>query len=229
MKRQMMVGLLVGVATLASVPSAFAQFWGREQTPRNGACFYEDVEYRGRYFCTPSGRDISNLPGNMNDQISSIRLFGNAEVRLFRDPRFEGQEKIVASDIPDLRRMKFNDRISSYVVETGGYNNSRNSRNNGWWGNQRDRDDDERVETRRWPYPNGNGNGQVNGSRYSYRQAQDVVRNAYRSVLRRDPDAGGLRNWTEQVMANDWTQRDLENQLRNSDEYRDMVRTARRR
>jgi hypothetical protein len=129
--------------------------------------------------------------------------------------------------VPDLRRMKFNDRISSYVVENGrGYDN-RNSRNNGW-GNQRDRDD-ERVENRRYPYPNGNTNGQVNGSRYSYRQAQDIVRNAYRSVLRREPDSGGMRNWTEQVMANGWTQRDLENQLRNSEEYREMQRTAHRR
>ena len=67
---------------LASVSSAFAQSWGREQRPRAGACFYEDVDYRGRYFCTPSGCDIADLPKGMNDRISSIQLFGNAEVTL---------------------------------------------------------------------------------------------------------------------------------------------------
>jgi hypothetical protein len=54
------------------------------------------------------------------------------------------------------------------------------------------------------------------------------VRRSYRSVLGRDPDASGLRSWTEQVMNNNWTQRDLENALRQSDEYRDLRATRRR-
>jgi hypothetical protein len=218
MKRYVRIGMLMGAAMLATVPSAFAQFWGRESTPRNGACFYEDVEYRGRYFCTPTGRDIANLPGNMNDQISSIRLFGNAEVRLFRDTRFEGQERVIANDVPDLRRMKFNDRISSYVVDNArGFDRGRNARDNDTYRN---------GVPQRWP----NGNGQVNGnSRWNYREAQNIVTNAYRSVLRRDPDQAGLRSWTQQVMENNWTQRDLENRLRDSEEYRQMVRGARRR
>ena len=226
MKRYVRIGMLMGAAMLATAPSAFAQFWGRESTPRNGACFYEDVEYRGRYFCTPTGRDISNLPSNMNDQISSIRLFGNAEVRLFRDTRFEGQERVIANDVPDLRRMKFNDRISSYAVEGArGYDRGRNGRDDDEW---RDRDRNEVAQ--RWPNGNGNRNGQVNGnSRWNYREAQNIVTNAYHSVLRRDPDQAGLRSWTQQVMDNKWTQRDLENRLRDSEEYRQMVRTARRR
>lgn len=224
MKRYMRIGMLMGAAMLATAPSAFAQFWGRESTPRNGACFYEDVDYRGRYFCTPTGRDISNLPSNMNDQISSIRLFGNAEVRLFRDTRFEGQERVIANDVPDLRRMKFNDRISSYAVDNSrGYDRGRNARDNDVY---RDRN----GVPQRWPNGNGNGNGQVNGnSRWNYREAQNIVTNAYHSVLRRDPDQAGLRNWSQQVMENNWTQRDLENRLRDSEEYREMVRGARRR
>jgi hypothetical protein len=47
-------------------------------------------------------------------------------------------------------------------------------------------------------------------------------------VLGRDPDASGLRSWTEQVINNNWTQRDLENALRQSNEYREQ-RSARRR
>jgi hypothetical protein len=69
---------------------------------------------------------------------------------------------------------------------------------------------------------------QPNASRWSYRDAEQVVRRSYRSVLGRDPDASGLRSWTEQVMNNNWTQRDLENALRQSDEYRDLRATRRR-
>jgi hypothetical protein len=225
MKRYVRIGLLMGVATLAAAPSAFAQFWGRETAPRAGACFYEDVNFRGRYFCTAAGRDIANLPGNINDEISSVRLLGNAQVTLFRDPRFQGQSRVIDRDIADLRRMGFNDRISSYTVDQSRFVDRRDRRDDLWG---RDRDD-RRTEDRggaiqRWP-----GNGQVNNSRWSYDQAQTIVRNAYRSVLRREPDPQGLRTWTDQVISNNWTQRDLEARLRNSDEYREMVRSARRR
>jgi hypothetical protein len=69
---------------------------------------------------------------------------------------------------------------------------------------------------------------QPNASRWNYRDAEQIVRRSYRSVLGRDPDASGLRSWTEQVVNNNWTQRDLENALRQSDEYREL-RSARRR
>ena len=63
-----------------------------------------------------------------------------------------------------------------------------------------------------------------------------MVRRSYRNVLGRGPDPSGLRAWTDQVMANNWTERDLENALRQSDEYHTLrgdqyptARTARRR
>jgi hypothetical protein len=136
---------------------------------------------------------------------------------LFRDPNFRGDSRVITSDIPDLRGMGFNDRLSSYQVEMGrGFVRGGNGGN----GIARGR-----------AYPNGNvypnGNGVYsNGSRWTYGSAEAVVRQSYRSVLGRDPDSSGLRSWTQQVMNNNWTQRDLENALRQSDEYRALRNDA---
>jgi hypothetical protein len=224
MNRTITVGILMGAAILANVSTASAQRWGREATPQSGVCFYEDINFGGRYFCSPVGSTTSAVPSGMNDRISSVRMFGNAQVLLFRDPNFRGDSREITSDIPDLRGMGFNDRLSSYQVEMGrGFVRGGNGGN----GIARGR-----------AYPNGNvypnGNGVYsNGSRWTYGSAEAVVRQSYRSVLGRDPDPSGLRSWTQQVMNNNWTQRDLENALRQSDEYRalrnDTWRNDRRR
>ena len=46
-----------------------------------------------------------------------------------------------------------------------------------------------------------------------------MVRQAYLSVLGREPDAGA-RPWVDQVMRNSLTQQDVERELRRSPEYR---------
>jgi len=66
-------------------------------------------------------------------------------------------------------------------------------------------------------------------SPWNYRDAEQIVRQSYRSVLGRDPEPAGLRSWTQEVINNNWTQRDLEWALRQSDEYRQLHSTARRR
>ena len=50
--------------------------------------------------------------------------------------------------------------------------------------------------------------------------AESVVRNAYLSVLGREPDAVGLRDYTTRVLRDGWTERDVVRSLRSSDEYR---------
>jgi hypothetical protein len=50
--------------------------------------------------------------------------------------------------------------------------------------------------------------------------AESVVRNAYRSVLGREPDAVGMRDYTNRILRNGWTERDVVRALRSSDEYR---------
>jgi len=55
-------------------------------------------------------------------------------------------------------------------------------------------------------------------------QAEDLVRRAYRSVLDREPDAGGMSHYTAKVMLEHWTEEDLVQALRASDESREKHR-----
>jgi hypothetical protein len=50
--------------------------------------------------------------------------------------------------------------------------------------------------------------------------AQEMVRRAYRSVLGREVDAGGLASYTDKILRDGWSQADVERALRESDEYR---------
>jgi peptidase inhibitor family I36 len=54
-------------------------------------------------------------------------------------------------------------------------------------------------------------------------RAENVVRNAYRSVLSREPDAAS-EGYVEHVLRDGWSQTDVERDLRGSAEYRDRVR-----
>ena len=86
--------LLVG-AFIVSIPAAAsAQLrWGRPTVPRDGACFYRDAGFRGDYFCVRAGEDLPYIPGGLNDEISSIRTFGRAQVTVYRDKRFSGRSE----------------------------------------------------------------------------------------------------------------------------------------
>ena len=90
--------------------------WGRGGMPREGACFYRNVNFGGEYFCVPRGASFPMLPAGFEDQISSIRLVRAAGVIVFRDRDFDGRLARVTSDAPDLRRGVWNDRISSFRV-----------------------------------------------------------------------------------------------------------------
>jgi hypothetical protein len=49
--------------------------------------------------------------------------------------------------------------------------------------------------------------------------AEEIVRRAYLSVLNREPDAGS-RGYVDRVLHDNWSQRDVERELRRSREYR---------
>jgi len=90
--------------------------WGAEATPSVGVCFYEDVRFRGRYFCIQANEDLRKLPKDMRDRISSLRVIGHAGALVFRDEKFKGQSGRFLTDVPDLRRQGWNDQISSIRV-----------------------------------------------------------------------------------------------------------------
>jgi len=91
--------------------------WGRPDVPRSGACFYENPNFQGRYFCAAPGDSTEMVPPGMNDRVSSIRIFGDAEVTAYKDEGFRGEDRRFDLDINDLRAAGFNDRISSFRVD----------------------------------------------------------------------------------------------------------------
>ena len=85
--------------------------------PRRTAqvCFYEDFNYQGRHFCARPGQRDRRLGGFWNDRISSIRVTGDASVRVCDDFNFNGRCTVLSNN---RRRIggRNNDVISSYRV-----------------------------------------------------------------------------------------------------------------
>lgn len=124
--------------------------WGRPATPANGACFYENIDYSGNYFCSRQGESVEMVPQGTNDRISSVRLFGNAELVVYRDRDFGGVSQWFDVSARDLRNSGWNDTISSYRVETRGSN----------YGNR----------GRGYGYGRGNDNSRYGDDRYGYEE-----------------------------------------------------------
>jgi peptidase inhibitor family I36 len=110
---------------LTTLPASAQWRWGRPHPPKGGACFYRDPGFGGDYFCLRAGEQWPNMPAGFNDRISSIRVFGDARVRLFNDFNFRGPSLLADRDLPDLRavpmdpRRNWSDRISSIAVFRG--------------------------------------------------------------------------------------------------------------
>ena len=236
------------VASVAYGSPALAQRWGHGEQPRQGACFYKDPNFRGEYFCTGAGENVSAVPEDMNDEISSIRVFGGAEVTLFKDVRFQGRSSRFEADVRNLKDVGWDDLISSFRVQysaRGGFGRP------GIPG--RPAEDPDRIVRRAYqdildrdPDPNGLriyrthilddgwSEAQVRDelrrspefrekSTMTYAKAQDVVRRAYLEVLKREPDPAS-RPFVDKVFRDHWTQQDVERELRNSAEYRNRRR-----
>ncbi|HEY8713966.1 MAG TPA: DUF3011 domain-containing protein [Candidatus Acidoferrum sp.] len=98
--------------------------WHGGRWESGGACFYQDFNFSGRFFCLRRGEARESL-GNYGDKISSVRAFGGARVILFDDRNFSGASERVRVDVDDLRRVPvaqkhghtWNDRVSSIRVE----------------------------------------------------------------------------------------------------------------
>jgi hypothetical protein len=50
-------------------------------------------------------------------------------------------------------------------------------------------------------------------------RAEEIVRQAYRDILRREPDRSGLRQYTNSMLHDGWSQADVRRSLQRSDEY----------
>ena len=205
--------LLAG-GTLLATPAA-AQRWGNGPAPDAGACFYEQPNYRGRHFCARAGEDMPMLQNGYSDRIRSMRVFGGGRVIVYSDGRFGGSERWIDYNVPDMRNEMWDGRISSMRLSWDSYGN-RYDRNAG----DRPRGTSGYYEGRRPGDSryNGNNSPRYNGA-MTREQAQSIVRSAYLNVLGREPDPASA-SWVDRVLNDRWSQQQLENELRNSAEYR---------
>lgn len=81
---------------------------------RSRVCFYEHVNYGGDRFCLRPGQSRRTL-GEWNDEISSIRVFGNAEAQVCEHTNFRGRCAIIDRSVRNLG-YRGNDIISSVRV-----------------------------------------------------------------------------------------------------------------
>ncbi len=93
--------------------------WDTRDEPRNGVCFYMDADYRGEKLCANSGDSQRNVGDRFNDKISSIRIFGRAQVTVYEDENFSGASRTFRQDVSNLG--DWNDKITSYKVTSGQY------------------------------------------------------------------------------------------------------------
>jgi hypothetical protein len=209
--------------------------WGREPFPRDGVCFFKDPGFRGDYFCARAGQSVSAVPKDMNDKVSSIRIFGRADVTVFKDVRFDGGSQRFRDSITSLKDEGWNDRISSFRIGGsssggGGQDPDRIVRRAYQDILQREPDQQGLRLYRSRIIDDGWTEQQVREALRSspeYRElttmtparAQEIVRRAYLAVLKREPDAGS-QGYVNRVMRDHWTQGDVERELRQSPEYR---------
>ena len=233
-----------------------AQFSRQDLEPRDEACFYENFNYQGNSFCVRAGEALEAMPSRMNDRVSSIRTFGRSEVTVYRDDSFGGGSVRFDNDVPDLREANWNDRISSVQVRGtssgygGGYSD-RSARSasrivrrayqdvlgrapdaeglqyyrgriidEGWSEAQVRQDLRRSDEYKTRTSDDGSPVGMTRA------RAQSAVRRAYRDVLGREPDAEGLQYYRNRIVDGGWSEAQVRQDLRRSNEYKTRTSDA---
>ncbi len=215
----------------------------RERGPR--VILFQDADYRGDRLVLYPGESLDNLSGQtfpggarLNDGISSIRVEGGAEIYVHADAHFRGAvmrltesaRNLIGRLLPGSATTSWNDRISSLRVELR-------------------RRDEPRAEPEviikrayldllgREPDPTGLRDYRSliidqgwsermmrdnirRGDEYRQAGAERIVRRAYRDVLGREVDPEGLRHFQQQLLERNWTEGDVRDALRRSDEYK---------
>ena len=229
-----------------------AQNLRQDLEPRDGACFYEEFNFEGNSFCLRAGESLAAMPRGMNDRVSSIRTFGRSEVTVYRDDSFGGGSVRFDDDTPDLRQANWNDRISSVRVRGTVYGHRGGLNDRSWrsasrivrrayqdvlgrapdaeglqyyrgrvvdegWSEAQVRDDLRRSEEYK---TRASDDTALSGT--SRASAQSIVRRAYLSVLKREPDPAS-EGYIERVLRDGWSQADVERDLRRSAEYRNRM------
>jgi hypothetical protein len=211
---------------------------------------YEHANFRGDSLVIYPGDEIRNLGSGrfeggkrINDQISSIRFEGGAELYVFEHANFGGHVMRVTESIRNLAdrptpegRITWNDHISSLRVDraprrggdrpvnpdavvrrayedlfgrapdTEGLRYHRGLVIDQGWTEAMLRDHLKRSEEYRGP------------------GIDRIINRAYEDLFRRPPDPSGLRTYRRLLLEEEWTEQQLRDHLRRSDEYRNLPR-----
>ena len=217
---------------------------------------YEHADYRGASLVLHPGDRIENFSGqrfadgtNLNDSVSSIRVEGGAELTVYENAGFRGAVMRLTENVRDLSgrllsdnpRDNWNDRISSLKVEDRGQHRRPAPR-------QVDCD----VVIRR-AYQDLFGREPDAGGLRNYRGlmidqgwteqmvrdhlrhsdefrrdgVDKIIRRAYLDVLGREADPSGLNQYRKAIIDKGWTEGDVRDDLRRSEEFKNRGRTKR--
>ena len=89
-----------------------------------GVCVYDRPNFQGRSQCWSSSVDLADLgPSGWSDKIQSIRVYGGARVRAYRDIHYQGERVLIDRDVANLSDLgmraagNWNRQISSLQVD----------------------------------------------------------------------------------------------------------------
>jgi hypothetical protein len=212
---------------------------------RGRVTFFEHADFRGGSITLEVGDSVENLAGvplsngvSANDRISSVQIDGPVEVTVYRDARYRGEKLRLLRDVRNLAQgaHPWNDMISSIRVEY---------RRPG-----ADREEQARMDQQierayrdvlqraadtaglrsyrtRLIEDNWNEEDVRNALRKTeeYRSVVSrIVAKAYREILGRDPDSEGAHNYSEHMLRDRWTEEDVRDSLKKSEEARNRGR-----
>lgn len=162
---------------------------------------YQHADFRGDSRTFDPGDTLDNLANQgfeggstSNDRISSIQIEGGAEVLVYEDSRYRGRVLRLTESSRNLA-----DRLLPESVSAS-------------WN---DRISSLRVEERRGGFSGGRGDGRISRAR-----ADEIIRNAFRDLLVRDPDLTSPNVYRDLIMTQGWTDQMVRDNIRRGEEFR---------
>ena len=182
---------------LAFVASTFSTLLAQPRPPVGRASFYTELDFRGDVLVVEAGAAIDNLefvrdPRHrpFNDRFRSVRLEGPVRVAVFEHSQFRGAATWLNRTTPDLTA------YSLGQTDAVSWDRAISS-----------------LQVEAAP------NGPVFYA-WNRRDADRAIRAAYHDILARDPDAAGLRFYLGRLLDAGWSELQLRDALRRSDEFR---------
>ena len=240
--------LLLLLVLIGLLPGARAEGHENYRREESRVILYQHADYRGDSLVIYPGDAIENFSrqtfsnGNgLNDNVSSIRVEGGAQVYVYENADFRGAAMRLVESVRDLSgrflsdnpRDSWNDRISSIKVEGSRQRHAP----------EREFDYDAAIKRAykdllgRNPDESGlrNYRGLMidqgwteemvrdhiqQGDEFRHGGADKIIRRAYLDILGREADPNGLNQYRKAIIEKGWTEGDVRDDLRRSGEYR---------